>query len=262
MLHSLFIGASGLQAQQLYVDNIANNLANINTDGFKRSKIEFHDLMYQSLKEPGTPTSETTQTPVGLEVGLGVRVAANQKVFTQGNMNETQRDFDLAIAGEGFFQIMNPDGGTSYRRSGIFNVDRDGVLVTAEGGRLEPEIVIPEDAADFTVDQFGVVRVTMVGDTTATEIGQLELGRFINPAGLKALGGGLFQETSASGVPIVDLPGTNKMGTINQGFVEGSNVNVVEEMTSLITAQRAYEIMSKVVQGSEEMLQIANQLKR
>lgn len=262
MIRSLHTAATGMKSNQLYVDNIANNLANVNTTGFKKSKLEFEDLLYQTIIEPGQGTEEGAKHPAGLQVGVGVRAISNQKVHTQGNLNQTGNSEDMAIAGKGFFQIMTPDGKMAYTRDGSFKISEDGTLVTSQGYMLEPEIVIPEGARDLTIDEFGRVYVSVEGDEISEEIGQMELARFINPGGLSSLGQNLFEQTPASGVPELGVPGEDGMGTLRSGYLETSNVQLVEEMVNMIVAQRAYEISSKAIQTSEEMLQMANQLKR
>ncbi|MBD3346727.1 MAG: flagellar basal-body rod protein FlgG [Chitinivibrionales bacterium] len=262
MLRSMYTAATGMECQQLYMDTISHNLANVNTSGFKRQKIEFHDLMYQTLREPGVRNFEGSMSPAGIEVGLGVKTAATNRIFEQGSINATSNQMDLAVEGEGFYQVMLPDGGVGYTRDGSFKLSSDGSLVTSSGFYLEPQIVIPEGAQEFSVSPEGRVSVILPGEDTSTEIGQIELARFINPSGLKAIGGNLFAETEASGVPIVGLPGELNMGHVKQGAIEASNVQIVEEMVNMINAQRAFEIVSKSIQVSEEMLQVTNNLKR
>lgn len=264
MIRSIYSAATGMKAQQMFVDNISNNLANTNTVGFKKSRLEFQDLMYQTLQEPGENISDQAANPTGLQVGLGVQVAGNQKLFQQGEWMQTDNKFDLAIEGEGFFQIMKPDGTIGYTRDGSFKISSEGVLVNSSGYLLDPEVTLPVDAEinSFTVDTDGRLYIQMTGEETMQEFGQLEIARFINPAGLKSMGGNIFQATAASGTPIVNRPGVENMGTLAQGKLEASNVMVVEEMVNMIMAQRAYEISSKGVTTSDEMLQIANQLKR
>jgi len=262
MIRSLYTAATGMQAQQLFVDNIANNLANINTTAFKKQKLEFADLMYQNLVEPGSASTLETTMPTGLQVGLGVKSIANQRIFSQGSLTQTENPFDMAIQGEGFLRVLMPDGREMYTRDGALKKSEDGTLVTSLGFGIEPEIVIPENSEQFNVDRFGRITVVLEGDTLSTEIGQLELAKFINPAGLKGIGNNLFQSTRASGEPVIEIPGEKFTGTLHQGWLEQSNVAMVEEMVNMITAQRAYEISSKAVQVSEEMLQIANQIKR
>lgn len=262
MVRSMYTAATGMEAQQLYMDTIAHNLSNVNTTGYKRQKIEFQDLMYQTLREPGVRNVEGRMAPAGIEVGLGVRPAATQRIFEQGSVNQTGNDLDLAIYGEGFFQIALPDGGTVYTRDGQLKLSSDGTITTSNGYPLYPQIVIPEAAQEFSVSADGLVSVKLVGDDTLTEIGQMELARFINPSGLKALGNNLFAVSGASGEPIINLPGEEGTGTVMQGYVEASNVQIVDEMVNMISAQRAYEIVSKSIQVSDEMMQTASNLKR
>ena len=264
MIRSIYSAATGMKAQQMYVDNISNNLANVNTVGFKKSRLDFQDLIYQNIQEPGENISEQTVHPTGLQVGLGVQVAGNQKMFTQGNVIQTDNKFDFAIEGDGFFQVTRPDGTLGYTRDGAFKVSSEGVLTSTSGYLIEPEINLPVDGEvdTFSIDNDGRMYIKMVGEDVMQEFGQLEIARFVNPAGLKALGGNLYSATPASGAPIVSKPGDETMGTIAQGKLETSNVMIVEEMVNMIMAQRAYEISSKGVSTSDEMLQIANQLKR
>jgi flagellar basal-body rod protein FlgG len=258
----MYTAAAGMKAQQLYVDNISNNLANVNTTGFKKGKVEFQDLLYQTLREPGAQTSDGTKLPSGLQIGLGVKSAANQRIFSQGNMIETKNPLDLALEGEGFIQVLRPDGSIAYTRDGSLKISSEGVLVTSEGFPIEPEIMIPEGAKNLGISSTGSVSATLEGEEFPQEIGQVELARFVNSAGLRSMGGNLYEVTIASGDAVVGMPGTETFGTLHQGYLESSNVEVVEEMVGMITAQRAYEITSKAIQTSEEMLQIANQLKR
>lgn len=262
MVRSMYTAATGMEAQQLYMDTISHNLSNVNTTGYKRQKVEFQDLMYQTLREPGVRNVEGSMAPSGIEVGLGVRPAATQRIFQQGSLNQTGNEFDMAVQGEGFFQITLPDGEMAYTRDGQFKLSNDGTLVTSNGFFLYPQIVLPEGAQEFTVSAGGMVTVRLQGDSTSSEIGQLEVARFINLAGLKALGNSLFVPTDASGEAIITLPGEEGTGTIQQGYVEASNVQIVDEMVNMITAQRAFEIVSKAIQVSEDMMQIANNLKR
>jgi flagellar basal-body rod protein FlgG len=251
-----------MEAMQFYMDNISNNLSNLHTNGFKRTRVEFQDLMYQAIREPGVRNFEGGMAPAGIEVGLGVKPAGTMRVFEQGSPNRTENPMDVAISGEGFFQITMPDGSTGYTRDGSFKLSSDGTLITSAGFFVEPQIVLPEGAQEFQVTPDGRVTVLMPGDDISMEIGQLELVRFINPSGLRALGGNLFMSSEASGVPIVSLPGEDGAGVLMQRYIESSNVQIVDEMVSMIAAQRAYEIVSKAIQVSEEMLQVANNLKR
>jgi flagellar basal-body rod protein FlgG len=262
MIRSLYTGATGMEAQQLYMDTISHNLANVNTNSYKRSKIEFQDLLYQTLKEPGTRNFEGGMAPAGIEVGLGVKPAATQRIFQQGSLTQSENSMDIAISGDGFYQLAMPDGTTTYTRDGSFKLTSDGTVVTSGGLPLYPQINIPQGAQDFQAEKTGRVTVMMPGESDRTEIGQLELARFVNPAGLKALGDNLYAASEASGEPVVEDPGSNGMGTLEQGYSEASNVQIVQEMVNMITAQRAYEIVSKTITVSEEMMQIANNLKR
>ncbi len=262
MIRSMYSAVTGMEAQQLYMDTISHNLANVNTTGFKRTKLEFQDLMYQTLKEPGTRNAEGEMAPSGIEVGLGVKPAATQRIFEQGPVNSTSNPMDVAIRGEGFFQLEMPDGTIAYTRDGSLNKTSDGTIVNSSGYPISPQITIPEGAQDFGVNSTGKVTVILPGQTDIVEIGQIELARFVNPSGLRALGENIFGVSEASGEPVLESPGENGMGTLLQQYSEASNVQVVEEMVNMISAQRAYEIVSKSIQVSEEMLQIANNLKR
>jgi len=263
MIRSMYTAATGMEAQQLYMDTISHNLSNVNTNGFKRSKIEFQDLMYQTLREPGIRNPEGEMAPSGIEVGLGVRSAATYKIFEMGSFNQTNNNLDCAIRGEGFFQISLPDGSMAYTRDGQLKLSPDGTLVTSNGHLLYPDISVPVGAQNITIDSYGKVSVVMPGsEEELTEIGQIELTRFINPSGLKSLGNNLYGVTEASGLPIPGLPMEEGNGAILQGYVEASNVQIVEEMVGMITAQRAFEIVSKSIQVSEDMLQTASNMKR
>jgi flagellar basal-body rod protein FlgG len=262
MIRSMYSAATGMEAQQLYMDTISHNLSNVNTTGYKRSKMEFQDLMYQTLKEPGIRNAEGEMAPAGIEVGLGVKPVATQRIFEQGSLNPTGNPMDVAISGEGFYQVSMPDGTIAYTRDGSFKQTSDGTIVTSTGYPISPQITLPEGAQDLGISKDGKVTVNLAGRNTSTEIGQIEIARFVNPSGLRALGENLFAESDASGEPVLETPGENGMGVILQGNSETSNVQVVEEMVNMITAQRAYEIVSKSIQVSEEMLQVANNLKR
>jgi flagellar basal-body rod protein FlgG len=262
MIRSMYSAATGMKAQQLYMDTISHNLSNVNTTGYKRSKIEFQDLMYQTLKEAGVRNAEGEMAPCGIEVGLGVKPAATQKIFEQGSFNSTGNSMDVAISGEGFYQVAMPDGTIAYTRDGSFKTTSDGTIVNSDGYPILPQISIPDGSQQLTISPTGQVTVILPGQETSTEIGQMELARFINPAGLRALGGNLYGVSDASGEALIETPKTNGMGELQQGSIEASNVQVVDEMVNMITAQRAYEIVSKSIQVSEEMLQIANNLKR
>lgn len=260
MIRSLWTGTSGMNAQQLNTDVIANNLANVSTTGFKKSKTDFQDLLYQTIKVPGSQTSADTQSPTGILVGLGVKPAAVTKVFTQGDLIQTENELDVAIEGEGFFQIEQPNGNTGYTRSGALKRDSDGRLTNSDGYPVLPAITIPDSSRQITIGDSGIVSAIIGDDTEQTELGTLELATFTNNAGLSAIGKNLFQETAASGTATIGTPGEDGFGTLLQTFLEGSNVNIVEELASLITTQRAYEINSKTIQTSDEMMQTTNNL--
>lgn len=261
MIRALYSAATGMIAQQLQIDTTSNNIANVNTIGYKKQRAEFADLMYQTSEYAGTSTSQLTRSPTGITVGLGVRPTAIAKQFTQGNFKETGNNLDMAITGNGFFKVLMPDGTEAYTRNGAFKLDEAGTVVNSDGYPLQPEIVVPEDATSVSVGTDGTVSVLQAGQQDATEIGQIQLTNFINPAGLHSLGDNLYINTSSSGDPIDGTPGENGLGAIRQGFVELSNVQLVEEMTDLITGQRAYEANSKAITTSDEMLQTVNNLK-
>lgn len=261
MIRALWTAASGMQAQQLNIDVIANNLANVNTTGFKKSRADFQDVMYQNVKTTGAPTTNSTQA-AGIEIGLGTTPAAVTKVFTAGNITQSGSELDMAIEGEGFFQIQMPDGTTSYSRAGSFKRDGQGRVVTTDGYPLMPEMVIPSNATKINIGSDGTVSVVQAGQGSATTIGTIQLATFQNPAGLSSQGRNLYQTTDASGDATTGTAGQNGIGTISQGFLEMSNVNVMEEMVNMIVGQRAYEINSKAVQTADDMLQQANNLKR
>ena len=262
MIRSLYTAATGMGAQQVNIDVIANNLANANTTGFKRSRADFQDLMYQTIMNPGTVSAEGTMLPTGIQMGLGVKTVAIQKMFHQGDFSHTGNPLDVVIEGDGFFQIGKPDGEIGYTRAGAFKLDVDGRIVTSDGYPIDPSITIPTDATSITIGTDGQVSVTQAGTTAPTVVGQITLARFANPAGLKAMGKTMFLETDASGAPIIGTPGLDGMGTITQAFLEMSNVNVVEEMVNMIISQRAYEINSKAVTTSDQMLQTITNLIR
>ena len=261
MLRALWTAASGMTTQQINIDNIANNLANVNNAGFKKSRVNFQDLLYQEMRPAGAVTATGISHPTGIQIGLGSNVVATEKIFTQGNFQQTGNMLDIAIEGDGFFQVTLPDGNIGYTRSGSFKLNSDGDIVTPEGYLLEPAITIPENATSITIGTDGTVSVTLPGEAEAAEVGNIELARFINPAGLKAIGNNLFVQTGASGEAVTGVPGEDGIGTIAQGVLEMSNVNVVEEMVNMITGQRAYEINSKAIQTGDQMLQIVNNLK-
>jgi len=260
MMRSLWISKTGMEAQQTQLDHISNNLANSGTNGYKRSHAVFEDLMYQTLRQSGANSSEQTQLPTGLQVGLGTRAVATSRQFSQGGLQQTTNPLDVAVKGQGFFQIQMPDGTTGYTRDGSFQVDAQGQLVTNNGYVLQPGIVVPAQAQSVTIGGDGTVTVTLPGQSGAQTIGQIQLANFANPAGLDPKGQNLFAETSASGTPTSGAPQSNGMGSLAQGFVETSNVNVVEELVSMIQTQRAYELNSKAIQTSDQMLQRLTQL--
>jgi flagellar basal-body rod protein FlgG len=262
MLRSLFTAATGMTAQQQHIDVISNNLANVNTTGFKRGRADFQDLLYQTLRVPGAASSNQTEIPTGIQVGLGVRTAAVQRLFLEGDFQQTQNQLDIAIDGAGFFQIQRPDGEISYSRAGSFKLDSQGRVVNSDGFPLEPEITIPSDTVSITVGTDGTVSVLQAGSATPQQVGQIQLTNFPNPAGLSGQGRSLLQRTTASGDPITGAPGEGGLGGLSQGVLEISNVSVVEEMVNLISGQRAYEINSKAIQASDEMLQTAANLRR
>ncbi|WP_121053904.1 flagellar basal-body rod protein FlgG [Helicobacter pylori] len=262
MLRSLYSATSGMLAQQTHIDTTSNNIANVNTTGFKKSRADFNDLFYQAMQYAGTNTSNTTLSPDGMEVGLGVRPSAITKMFSQGSPKETENNLDVAITGKGFFQVQLPDGTTAYTRSGNFKLDEQGNLVTSEGYILLPQITLPEDTTQVNIGVDGTVSVTQGLQTTSNVIGQITLANFVNPAGLHSMGDNLFSITNASGDAIVGNPDSQGLGKLRQGFLELSNVRLVEEMTDLITAQRAYEANSKSIQTADAMLQTVNSLKR
>lgn len=262
MLRSLFIAATGMEAQKLNIDVISNNLANVNTAGFKRSRADFQDLLYQTVRSAAGASAEGAQAPVGIQVGLGVRPVAVQKIFQQGDFAQTGNSLDLVIEGDGFFQLLMPDGTLAYTRAGAFKLDSEGRITNSDGYPLEPSITVPPNALSITVSTDGKVTVMQPGGGTAVQIGQLEIARFQNPAGLNAAGRNLYLQTESSGEAVTGKPSTDGLGTLAQGFVEMSNVNVVEEMVNMIISQRAYEVNSKAVQASDEMLQTTNNLRR
>jgi flagellar basal-body rod protein FlgG len=263
MIRALFSAASGMTAQQLNVDNIAHNLANANTVGFKTRRAQFQDLMYQSVVQPGAASGQQTIVPTGLQLGLGTRASSNEVIFTQGDFSQTSNPFDLVIQGRGFFQVRKPSGELAYTRAGSFHLDRDGNMVTSDGDALEPQITIPADAQQISIAQDGTVSYTEPGQTASQQAGQIQLANFQNPAGLNSLGGSLYAPTDASGQPTVGTPGGQEgLGTVLQGYVEQSNVSIVDEFINLIVAQRGYEANSKVVQAADQMYQQVNNLPR
>ncbi|MBC2736835.1 MAG: flagellar basal-body rod protein FlgG [Desulfobacteraceae bacterium] len=262
MIRSLWTAASGMKSQSLNIDVISNNLANVNTTGFKSSRADFQDLLYETLRQAGTSSSENSDVPTGIQVGHGSRPVASHKIFTQGDFQQTKNELDIAIEGEGFFQILQPNGETAYSRDGAFKMDRDGRIVTSDGFVMEPEITIPSDSISLSIGLDGTVSVLQPGSSAPTEIGTITVARFVNPAGLHSIGRNLYLPTNASGDAIVGTAGEDGLGTLAQGFLEMSNVSVVDEMVKMITAQRAYEINSKTIQAADDMLQQANNVKR
>ena len=254
MIRSLYIAKTGLDAQQTQLDVVSNNLANVGTTGFKRSRAVFEDLMYQNMRQVGGQTSDQTRLPSGLQLGTGVRVVATERLHSQGNLTKTDNPKDVAINGGGFFQVLMPDGTTSYTRDGSFQTNAEGQLVTASGFQVQPQITIPQNATSITVARDGTVSVTQAGSTATVQVGQLQQATFLNPTGLQSAGENLYTETDASGAANVVVPGLEGAGVLTQGYVEASNVNVVEELVNMIATQRAYEINSKAVQTSDQML--------
>ena len=254
MDRALWVAKTGLEAQQTRMAVISNNLANVNTTSFKRGSAVFEDLMYQNIRQAGAQSSEDSQIPTGLYLGTGVKTVATEKQFSQGNISVTDNMLDVAIQGQGFFQVAMPDGTTAYTRSGSFQLDADGRLVTPTGYAIQPAITIPQDALSVTIGVDGTVSVSTPGSSTPTQVGNLQLANFVNPQGLEPIGKNLFAETASSGTSQVGTPGLDGMGELNQGFLESSNVNVVEELVNMIEAQRAYEMNSKAIQTTDGML--------
>jgi len=262
MIRALYTAASGMNAQQANIDTVAHNLANVTTAGFKKSRVEFEDLVYQKVRTPGTPTSQEGEAPVGLEAGLGARAVATARNFSSGNLRPTNSPLDLAIEGQGFFQVALPGGGSGFTRAGALHLNGQGQLVTNEGLLIQPAITVPTTAVTVSVSKDGIVSATIAGQTDPQQLGTIELALFQNPAGLDARGGNVFTATIASGDPITGVAGTDAMGTIAQGFLEDSNVSVVEEMVNMILGQRAYEANARVIRAADEMLQQLNSLSR
>ena len=260
MMRSLWISKTGMEAQQMQLDTISNNLANVSTNGYKRSHAVFEDLMYQNLRQAGAASSDQTELPTGLQVGLGTRAVATARNFSQGNLQQSSNPLDLAIRGNGFFQIQFPDGTTGYTRDGSFQVSATGQLVTNNGYTVQPGITIPATAQSVTIGNDGTVSVVLPGQAQPSTVGQIQLANFVNPAGLEPKGQNMFAETAASGTANPGVPGLNGLGTVQQGFVETSNVNVVEELVQMIQTQRSYELNSKAIQTSDQMLQRLTQL--
>jgi flagellar basal-body rod protein FlgG len=261
-LRTLATAAVGMESQALNMDVIAHNLANVNTTGFKKSRADFQDLYYQNLRIAGAASSSSSEVPTSNQIGLGTKVGAVAKIFSQGDYKQTGNELDLALDGKGFFQINTPDGEIAYSRAGSFKLDGDGNVVNSDGYLLQPQITIPSDAIQLTVGNDGTVTVLNAGETAPSEVGSIETARFANPAGLTGIGKNLFLESETSGTPTTGTPGEDGLGTINQGYLEASNVNIVEEMVAMIMAQRAYEINGKAITTADEMLQMANNIKR
>jgi flagellar basal-body rod protein FlgG len=262
MIRSLWTAATGMQGQSTNVDVIANNIANVNTIGFKKSRVDFQDLLYDTLREPGAASSDSTEVPTGVQLGHGARVVAVTKQFSPGEYTNTKNELDLAIVGHGFFKIQLPSGEDAFTRAGSFSLDSSGRIVNPDGFVLEPEITIPTDTISLSVGMDGTVSVIQAGDTEQTEVGTIELSRFINPSGMKSIGKNLYLPSDASGDEISGTPAENGLGYIEQGYLEMSNVSVVDEMVNMITAHRAYELNSKIVIVSDEMLSMSNNVKR
>ncbi|SEL74554.1 flagellar basal-body rod protein FlgG [Halomonas daqiaonensis] len=260
MIKSLWTAKTGLESQQVKLDVISNNLANVSTNGFKQSRAVFEDLLYQNIRQPGAQNNIQDRLPSGMQVGTGVRPVATERLHTQGGLENTGNSRDLAINGNGFFQVLMPDGSTAYTRDGSFQLNENGQMVTANGYPMEPAIIIPANALSVSIGEDGVVTVTEPGSTQDNQVGQITLSTFVNPTGLESMGGNLYAETTSSGPRNESMPGMNGAGRLFQGYVETSNVNVVEEMVSMIQTQRAYEINSKAVQTSDEMLARLTQL--
>ncbi|MCU0774418.1 MAG: flagellar basal-body rod protein FlgG [Ideonella sp.] len=260
MMRSLWISKTGMEAQQLQLATISNNLANVSTNGYKKSSAVFEDLMYQNLRQAGANDTEQTTLPTGLQVGLGTRAVATSRLFTQGNLQQSANPMDVAITGNGFFEVQLPDGTSAFTRDGAFQVNATGQIVTSSGYVVQPGITIPANAQAVTIGADGTVSASVPGQAVPQAIGQIQLAGFINPAGLEPRGQNLFVETAASGAPAAAAPGTNGLGALKQGFVETSNVNVVEELVAMIQTQRAYELNSKAIQASDQMLQRLGQL--
>ena len=260
MIRSLWIAKTGLEAQQTNMDVISNNLANVSTTGFKRQRAVFEDLLYQTLRQPGAQSSEQTTIPSGLQLGTGVRPVATERIHSQGSLTQTNNSKDVAIEGQGFLQVQMPDGTTAYTRDGSLQFDQNGQLVNSNGYPIQPSIIVPADTQEMTIGSDGIVSVTVAGQTAQQQVGQLTLSTFVNDAGLESVGGNLYRETQASGTPNETTPGMNGAGTLKDGYVETSNVNVAEELVNMIQTQRAYEINSKAVTTSDQMLQRLTQL--
>lgn len=261
-MKAMHTAATGMDAQVTRIDTVANNLANANTTGFKESQVDFADLMYETMRQPGGARTQNTQMPTGLEIGSGVKPVSTLKIFTQGSVKKTGGDLDMAIAGSGFFQVEGPDGQLYYTRDGNFRVNADGMVVNSRGYRLSPSISIPDNAIGVEVGSDGTVTAVGAGDRNQSQVGTIQLANFVNPGGLASEGGNMYAETEASGTPEVGTPGRNGLGEIKQGYIEESNVDVVNELVELIGAQRSYELNSKVVRAGDRVLQATNQLAR
>lgn len=259
MMSALWVSKTGLAAQDTSLRTISNNLANVSTVGYKRERAVFRDLLYQVQEQPGGQSSQDTTLPSGLQLGTGVEIGATQKIFTKGDLQATDQPLDLAIDGRGFFQVAMPDGSLTYTRDGQFQLSEEGEIVTAEGYRLEPSLTVPADAQTITIAADGTVSALLAGSTGISQLGNIQIADFVNPAGLQAIGGNLFRETPASGAPLTGNPGSNGLGGLLQGNLENSNVNVVEEMVNMVSTQRAYEMNSRVVSTADQMLQFVTQ---
>ena len=262
MIRALYTAVTGMTAQQLNIDTISNNLANVNTTGFKRTRVDFQDLLYQTPRAPGAATAQGAEAPTGIQVGSGVRPASTQRIFTQGDFQQSENPLDVVIEGDGFFQVLQGNGSVAYTRAGSFRRNATGQMVNPDGFRLQPDVAIPDQTTSISIGTDGVVTVTLAGNNAPQQVGTIELARFANPAGLNAIGRNLFLPTAASGPAVTGAPGSQGFGTLSQGFTENSNVRVVEEMVNLIVAQRAYEAGSKAVNTADQMLAEANQLRR
>ena len=258
MIRSLYVARTGLQAEQTQMDVIANNLANVNTSGFKSSRAVFQDLLYQNLTQPGAQSSQSTQYPSGLQLGTGVRPVSTERLMTQGNLTQTGNSLDVAINGQGFFQVLKPDGTIAYTRDGTFQLNNQGQIVTANGYLVQPTVTIPASAQTVTIGNDGTVSVTLPGQAAPQQVGALQLASFVNPTGLQSVGDNLYLQTGSSGAPNTGQPTLNGLGSVQQGYLESSNVNVVAELVDMISTQRAYEVNSKAVQASDQMLQYVN----
>ena len=258
MFSSLYVAKTGLDAQQMRLSTISNNLANVNTTAYKRDRAIFEDLLYQNVRQPGASSSQDTQLPSGLSLGTGVRIVATEKLFTQGNFTQTNNSLDLAIEGRGFFEVLLPNGNTAYTRDGSFQIDSQGQMVNSSGYPVQPAITLPSSTSAITIGEDGTVTASIPGSSTPTQVGNIQLVDFINPTGLQAVGGNLYTETASSGAPQAGNPGLNGLGNLIQGAIETSNVNVVEELVGMIEAQRGYEMNAKAIETSDSMLQYLN----